>query len=64
MTLLQHSYGLIVGLWQLLHPIERFGKALQRPELKLFKLDYEREIERALRALWTGTLATAKGKAR
>ncbi|QJR15588.1 TetR family transcriptional regulator [Usitatibacter palustris] len=63
-TLLQHSYGLIVGLWQLLHPIERFGKALQRPELKLFKRDYEREIERALRALWTGTIETAKGKSR
>ena len=24
-TLLLHSYGLIVGLWQLLHPNERFG---------------------------------------
>jgi AcrR family transcriptional regulator len=55
--ILLHSYGLIVGLWQLLHPNERFGRAMERPELKLLKRDYEREIESALRALWSGTLA-------
>src|SRR5258708_1391403 len=55
-VILMHSYGLIVGLWQLLHPNERFGKAMDRPELKLLKLDCEREIEKALRALWSGTL--------
>jgi AcrR family transcriptional regulator len=49
-----HSYGLIVGLWQLLHPNERFGVAMNKPELRMFKRDYEREIEKALRALWTG----------
>jgi AcrR family transcriptional regulator len=54
--LLLHSYGLIVGLWQLLHPNERFGKAIERPELKLLKRDYEQEIELALRALWAGIL--------
>lgn len=54
--LLLHSYGLIVGLWQLLHPNERFGKALDRPELHILHRDYEREIETALRALWDGTL--------
>ncbi len=57
--LLLNSYGLIVGLWQLLHPNERFGKAMERPELSLLKRDYEKEIEGALRALWSGTL---KGK--
>jgi len=57
--LLLNSYGLIVGLWQLLHPNERFGKAMERPELSLLRRDYEREIEGALRALWSGTL---KGK--
>ena len=53
-TILLHSYGLIVGLWQLLHPNERFGAAMNKPELRMLKRDYEREIERALRALWTG----------
>jgi AcrR family transcriptional regulator len=69
-VILMHSYGLIVGLWQLLHPNERFGKAMDRPELKLLKLDYEREVEKALRALWSGTLEAraapkaTKGKTR
>ena len=59
-TLLQHSYGLIVGLWQLVHPNERFGAAMDRAELAMFKRDYERELESALRALWNGTLGTAR----
>jgi len=54
--LLLHSYGLICGLWQLLHPNERFEKALARPELAILKRDYEKEIENALRALWSGHL--------
>jgi len=62
-TLLLHSYGLIVGLWQLLHPNERFGRAMKRPELRLFDRSYEREIETALRALWGGWMA-ANAKAR
>jgi AcrR family transcriptional regulator len=68
-TLLQHSYGLIVGLWQLLHPIERFGTAMERAELAMFRRDYERELEQALRALWAGTMGgepvrSARRKAR
>lgn len=58
-TLLQHSYGLIVGLWQLLHPIERFGTAMERAELAMFRRDYERELELALRALWAGSMGGA-----
>ncbi len=58
-VILLHSYGLIVGLWQLLHPNERFGKAMERPQLRILKLDYEREIENALRALWAGTISAA-----
>jgi len=55
-TILMHSYGLIAGLWQLLHPNARFEKALERPELAILKRDYEREIEAALRSLWGGML--------
>ena len=62
LRLLLHSYALIVGLWQLVQPNERFGKAMDRPELRPLKLDYEHEIEVALRALWSG--AMAKGAAR
>ena len=63
-ALLQHSYGLIVGLWQLMHPNERLGKAMDRPELKVLKRDYEREVEVALRALWAGSMANAPGAKR
>lgn len=62
--LLMHSYALIVGLWQLVHPNERFGKAASRPELKLLMLDYETEVEKALRALWTGAMNSKGGKQR
>ncbi len=69
MALLQHSYGLIVGLWQLLHPIERFDTAMERAELAMFRLDYEREVEQALRALWSGSMGgkvapAVRGRAR
>lgn len=68
-ALLQHSYGLIVGLWQLLHPIERFDTAMERAELAMFRLDYEREVEQALRALWSGSMGgkvapAVRGRAR
>jgi AcrR family transcriptional regulator len=59
-TLLIHSYGLIVGLWQLLHPNERLGAAMRRPELRALNRDYEIEIENALRSLWQGWIARAK----
>ena len=62
-ALLQHSYGLIVGLWQLLHPIERFDTAMERAELAMFRRDYEREVEQALRALWTGTMGSVAAPA-
>jgi AcrR family transcriptional regulator len=63
-VILMHSYALIVGLWQLVHPNERFGKAASRPELKLLMLDYETEVEKALRALWTGAMNSKGGKQR
>ena len=56
-SLLLHSYGLIVGLWQLLHPNERFGRAMDHPDLRSLKRDYEKEIEQALRGLWAGAMA-------
>jgi hypothetical protein len=54
----------MVGMWQLLNPQQALGAALERPELRMFRVDYEREVELALRALWTGTLGhePPKGK--
>ena len=56
-SVLCNSYGLMVGLWQLMHPNQRFGEAMQRPELRMFHRDYESEVERAVRALWSGILS-------
>ena len=54
--LLCNSYGLMVGVWQLMHPNERFGPAMQRPEMRMFNRDYEAEVERAVLALWVGVI--------
>jgi|SRR5688572_14111463 len=57
LALLCNSYGLMVGMWQLLSPNKRFGAAMERPELQMLNRDYEQEVEAALRALWAGTVA-------
>lgn len=64
LAMLMHSYSLMVGLWQLIHPNQRFGRAMERPELRALDLDLEREIERALRFLWRGTLEASRPKAK
>ncbi len=54
--LLQYSLATFVGLYQLVHPNQRFGDALGRGAHAALLRDYEHEVERALRALWTGTI--------
>jgi len=56
LALLCNSYGLMIGMWQVLNSNRRFGAAMQAPELRMLNRDFEREVEAALRALWTGTL--------
>jgi AcrR family transcriptional regulator len=60
--LLCNSYGLMVGLWQLMHPNQRFGTAMQRPEMRMFNRDYESEVERAVLALWTGVIESPQAR--
>jgi AcrR family transcriptional regulator len=59
--LLMHSYGLIVGLWQLAHKQEDGSLDRGNCMLDLFRWDYTTEIERALYALWTGTVGDGAG---
>lgn len=54
--LLQHSYALIMGLWQLTGTHEATRANAQSAVLLT---DYAHEIERALSALWTGAQALA-----
>jgi hypothetical protein len=58
--LLCNSYGLLVGLWQLMHTNQRFGAAMQRPRDAHVQRDYEAEVERAVLALWTGVIEAAR----
>jgi AcrR family transcriptional regulator len=57
--LLQYSLATFVGLYQLVHPNQRFGDALGRGAHAALLRDYEHEVERALRALWTGAILPA-----
>jgi hypothetical protein len=57
-ALLMHSYALIVGLWQLLSPTPVREAILHDAELEMFNLDYAEELDKALGALWAGTLAS------
>jgi AcrR family transcriptional regulator len=53
-ALLRHSYALIVGLWQM--AANNADLAAERPLCGVDPLDYPHELERALRALWEGTI--------
>jgi hypothetical protein len=51
-VLLMNSYAMIVGLWQLADPPLSLRPVMQRPEMQLFKLDFERQLSAALLDLW------------
>lgn len=55
-ALLMHSYALITGLWQVLRPSRLHALAHGDPNLGLMHIDYETELDIALRALWVGEL--------
>lgn len=53
-ALLRHSYALIVGLWQM---AANAGELAPDPApCGVDRLDYPAELDRALRALWEGTI--------
>ncbi len=56
-ALLNHSYAMIVGMWQMLHPRPGVDERLAARCAGLFPRDYATEIESGLRALWLGTQA-------
>jgi AcrR family transcriptional regulator len=55
--LLIRSYALMLGLWQLTAPSPAREQLLARNELAVFRLDYLVQLEAALFALWSGTVA-------
>lgn len=59
-TLLQHSYALIVGLWQLSASSVRHIEKLEKTAHSVFAWDYPKQLELALHALWRGHLSALK----
>ena len=56
-AVLMHSYGLIVGLWQMLHPSPLKDALSGVPNCDIFHREYASELESALRKLWVGHMA-------
>jgi len=50
--LLMNSYALIIGLWQLADPPQSLRAVMDRPEMAIFKLDFEKQLTAALLDLW------------
>ncbi|MBM3367504.1 MAG: TetR/AcrR family transcriptional regulator [Betaproteobacteria bacterium] len=53
-ALLTNCYALIIGLWQQADPPRSLRKLLHRPELAVFRIDFEAQLVAALLDLWEG----------
>lgn len=53
-ALLMASYALMIGLWQIADPPECLAAAMQRPEMRVLKVNLEKQLGAALIQLWQG----------
>lgn len=60
-VLLMNSYAMIVGLWQLADPPLSLRPVMHRPQMQLFKLDFERQLTAALLDLWSAAQGKKRG---
>lgn len=51
-TLLMNNYALIVGLWQQADTPQCLRAVMHRPEMRIFKIDFEKQLTAALLDLW------------
>jgi AcrR family transcriptional regulator len=56
-SVLMHSYALIVGLWQMIHPSSLIEAPPDHPNYEFLHRDYLTELESGLRAIWNGHIA-------
>ncbi|MBK8065951.1 MAG: TetR family transcriptional regulator [Betaproteobacteria bacterium] len=63
-ALLMNCYALMLGLWQLADPPACLVDALDHPDLRVFRIDFERQLSQALVALWEGAAAPARSTAK
>jgi AcrR family transcriptional regulator len=58
-ALLQASYALSLGMWQLCDPTQKKARGIgSHPELDVFNRDFRRDLHKALMSLWQGYLGT------
>jgi AcrR family transcriptional regulator len=55
--LFQHTYGTVVGMWQIFHPVPRLAGAMHTEQLVCFSRDFEVEMTEAIYSLWYGRIA-------
>jgi len=51
-ALLMNSYALIIGLWQQADTPQSLRAVMDRPEMAIFKIDFEKQLTAALLDLW------------
>lgn len=51
-ALLMNSYAMIVGLWQQADAPLSLRAAMNRPEMRIFKIDFEKQLTEAVLDLW------------
>ena len=51
-ALLTNCYAMIIGLWQQMDPPLSLRKVMQRPEMAIFRVDFEKQLVAALLDLW------------
>lgn len=61
MALLMSAYALMIGLWQLTDPPACLREIMQRPEMSMFRVDFEKLLATALLALWAGSVGLRGG---
>jgi AcrR family transcriptional regulator len=51
-ALMMNSYAMIIGLWQQADPPLSLRPVMNRPELRIFRIDFEKQLTAALLDLW------------
>ena len=61
MFLLMASYGMMIGLWQISDPPACLASVMQRPEMRMFNVDLEKQLAASLANLWEGATLRLQG---
>ena len=59
--LLMASYGMMIGLWQISDPPACLASAMERPDMRIFNVDLEKQLGAALVCLWEGATMRREG---